>query len=113
MLVTGFVVPNSAPFFISRTYTYGQAMVDTVVKRKPKFSVRRTTTETTDDVRHRSSDLKDPDNLKTDVTYDEKNGTYNVGTTMVDAKELSNDRKKDKNTKATNTNQGKSKADGM
>ncbi len=112
LLVTGFIVPNGAPFFISRTCTYGQAMVDTVVKRKPKFSVRRTTTETTDDVRHRSSDLKDPDNLKTDVTYDEKNGTYNVGTTMVDAKELSNDRKKDKNTKATNTNQGKSKADG-
>ena len=94
MLVTGFVVPGCIPFFISRTHTYGKAMVDTVEKRKPRFSVRRTTTESADDVKHRSADLKDPDNLKTEVTYDEKNGTYNLGTSMVDAKDLK-DRKPD------------------
>ena len=88
--VTGFFVPSCEPFFITRAYaqstnsrTTTEAKEDTAKTRKPRYSVRRTSTETTDDVKHRSTDLQNPDNLKTDVTYDETSGTYHVGTTMV------------------------------
>ena len=88
--VTGFFVPSCEPFFITRAYaqstnsrTTTEANEDTAKTRKPRYSVRRTSTETTDDVKHRSTDLQNPDNLKTDVTYDETSGTYHVGTTMV------------------------------
>lgn len=91
LTLTGVFVPWCRPFFITRAYAHensrqqqGNAVQqdDTVRSKKPRYSVRRTTTETTDDVRHRSGDLRNPDNLKTEVTYDETSGTYHIGTSM-------------------------------
>ena len=94
--ITTLVVPHHTPFFITHAYAQGtqtkgkdktkagdkEEPGDTVKNRKPRYSVRRTTTETTEDVRHRSTDLKNPDNLKSEVTYDDKSNTYNIGTTL-------------------------------
>ena len=55
---------------------------DTTTRRKPRYSVRRTGTSDTDDLKKKTADLRDPDNLKTEVTYDEKDNTYTVGTTL-------------------------------
>ncbi len=55
---------------------------DSAKTKKPRYTVRRTTTETEEDVRHRSADLEDPSNLRTEVTYDDKTDTYHVGTVL-------------------------------
>lgn len=114
MLVTGILLPIASvfapcpiPFFITHACAQGTQTretdeaktgdkdepEDSTKVRKPRYSVRRTTTETTEDVRHRSTDLRNPDNLKSEVTYDEKSNTYHIGTT------LSKDTKKDKDDK--------------
>ena len=59
-----------------------EAPADTVQKRKPRFSVRKTGTENQEELKTKSADLKEPDNLKTDVIYDEKDNTYTVGTVL-------------------------------
>ena len=59
-----------------------EAPADTVQKRKPRFSVRKTGTENQDELKTKSADLKEPDNLKTEVIYDEKDNTYTVGTVL-------------------------------
>ena len=59
-----------------------EAPADTVQKRRPRFSVRKTGTENQDELKTKSADLKEPDNLKTDVIYDEKDNTYTVGTVL-------------------------------
>ena len=60
----------------------GTAKQDTTTRRKPRYSVRRTGTSDTDDLKKKTADLRDPDNLKTEVTYDEKDNSYTVGTTL-------------------------------
>ncbi len=84
--ITGFFVPSSIPYIISHAYaqesTRKSEPADTIKNKKPRYSVRKTSTETTEDVRHRSTDLQDPENLKSEVTYDEKSNTYNIGTTL-------------------------------
>ncbi|MBQ0049235.1 MAG: cell surface protein SprA [Bacteroidales bacterium] len=55
---------------------------DTVKSQRPKYSVRRTSAETTDDIKQRSSDLRDPANVTTEVSYNEKDNTYSIGTTL-------------------------------
>jgi cell surface protein SprA len=62
-----------------------QAPADSVQKRKPRFSVRKTGTEDQDQLKTKTADLKEPDNLKTDVIYDEKDNTYTIGTTLTQA----------------------------
>ncbi len=49
---------------------------------KPRFPVKPTTAQTEDDDEKRAADLKDPENLKTGVFYDEKSGTYRMGTKL-------------------------------
>ena len=44
-----------------------EAPADTIQKRKPRFSVRKTGTENQDELKTKSADLREPDNLKTDV----------------------------------------------
>ena len=62
------------------------APADTVSKEgKPRFSVRKTGTEDTKSLRKKTADLKDPDNLKTEVIYDEKDDTYTIGTSFSDS----------------------------
>lgn len=60
----------------------GEAPADTITEKKPRYSVRKTTAQDTKDLEQKTADLKDPDNLKTEVSYDEKDGTYTVGTVL-------------------------------
>ena len=54
---------------------------------KPRFSVRKTGTEDMKSLRKKAADLKDPDNLKTEVIYDEKDNTYSIGTSFSDSED--------------------------
>ena len=49
---------------------------------QPRFEVRPTSAETEKDVEKKSADLKEPENIKTDVFYDEKTNTYRLGTKL-------------------------------
>ena len=60
----------------------GQAPADTISDGKPRYSVRKTGTQDTKDLKKKTADLKDPDNLKTEVIYDEKDNTYTIGTSL-------------------------------
>ena len=51
-------------------------------KTKPRYSVRRTTPETVKDLDTTAVDLRTPENLRTEVEYDEQTGTYVVGTRL-------------------------------
>ena len=111
--ITRFFVPDCEPFFITRAYAQvtsndkgkSAGAADTVKTKKPRYSVRRTSTETEDDVRYRSTDLKNPDNLKTEVSYDEVNNTYSVGTTLtkVDKQNASSAKKTTSTTTSTSS----------
>ena len=48
----------------------------------PPARVRHTVARTEDDMNTRLPDLKDPENLKTEVYYDETTGTYKMGTKL-------------------------------
>ncbi len=48
----------------------------------PRFRVKKTTAQSVDDDRKAPADLRNPENLKTDVYYDEKTGTYRMGTKL-------------------------------
>ena len=52
---------------------------------QPRFKVKPTTVQNEKDIQHRSGDLKDPENLKSEVFYDEKTGTYRLGTKLGDS----------------------------
>lgn len=52
---------------------------------KPRYTVKRTVPNTEDDLKRKSMDLRDPDNLKTDTAYNEKTGYYTIGTKMGDS----------------------------
>lgn len=49
---------------------------------KPRFKVRPTSAKSEDDVEKKAADLKEPENIKTDVYYDEKTNTYRLGTKL-------------------------------
>ena len=51
---------------------------------KPRFEVAKTTPDTEDDLEKKAADLKTPENLKTETTYDDKTHTYVVGTKIGD-----------------------------
>lgn len=51
-------------------------------EKKVRYSVRKTGTESQKDMETKTADLREPDNLKTEVIYDEKNDTYTVGTIL-------------------------------
>ena len=59
-----------------------QTPKDTVTRKKPRYTVRRTTVVEEKDTKKKSADLRDPDNVQTEVSYDEKTDTYQVGTTL-------------------------------
>ncbi len=50
----------------------------------PRFPVKTTTAQSEKDTGKKSTDLKDPENLKTDIFYDEKTGTFRLGTKLGD-----------------------------
>lgn len=49
---------------------------------KSRFKVKKTSAESEDDVVKKSGDLKDPENLQSDVFYDEQTQTYRLGTKL-------------------------------
>ena len=50
---------------------------------RPRYSVRRTTLQSADE-KAPTADLRNPENLRTDVFYDEATGTYRLGTKLGD-----------------------------
>ena len=61
------------------------APADTIPEKgKSRFSVRKTGTTDAKSLRKKTADLKDPDNLKTEVIYDEKDNTYSIGTSFTE-----------------------------
>jgi len=52
---------------------------------KPRYTVKRTAPRNEDDLKQRPTDLRDPENLKTETEYDEKTGYYTVGTKIGDS----------------------------
>ncbi|MBQ5870869.1 MAG: hypothetical protein IIW69_00415, partial [Bacteroidaceae bacterium] len=82
------IIIVSSPLPILGSALRGEAYVaDTVPEGKPRFTVRKTGTQDTKSLRKKSADLKDPDNLKTEVIYDEKDDTYTIGTSLVGSEE--------------------------
>ena len=63
----------------------GEGLPADTVSNKPRYSVRKTGTEDAKSLRKKTADLKDPDNLKTEVIYDEKDNTYTIGTSFSDS----------------------------
>ena len=59
-----------------------EAPKDTARTAKPRFSVKKTSAENEKEAEPKAIDLRDPDNLKTEVSYNEKDNTYSVGTTL-------------------------------
>ncbi|MBR4433558.1 MAG: cell surface protein SprA, partial [Bacteroidaceae bacterium] len=55
------------------------------VETKPRFEVAKTTPDNEDDLKKKSADLKTPENLKTETTYDERTHTYLIGTKIGDS----------------------------
>ena len=55
---------------------------DTVVE--PRFGVKKTIMQSEDEDTTLSADLRDPENLKSGVFYDERSGTYRLGTKLGD-----------------------------
>ena len=60
---------GAAFLHIPRNEIPAPAEPDTI---RPRFSVKRTAPRDEDDLKKRSLDLKDPDNLKTDTVYDRR-----------------------------------------
>ena len=73
---------GAAFLHISRNEIPAPAEPDTI---RPRFSVKRTAPRDEDDLKKRSLDLKDPDNLKTDTVYDPATGNYTIGTKVGDS----------------------------
>ena len=48
----------------------------------PKANVKRTVARTQEDLKDKHPDLKDPENLSSETTYDETTNTYKVGTKL-------------------------------
>lgn len=51
---------------------------------KPRYKVKPTVLQGEEDTQQSPADLKDPENLKNDVFYDETTGTYRMGTKLGD-----------------------------
>ena len=86
---------------------------DTLAKEKPRYSVRRTTATTEDDLKKNSADLKNPDNLQTTVTYDDKDNTYSIGTSLISTQKGQADRLRQSVTAQNTKNASGSSANGF
>ena len=71
----------SHPFHTHPT-SPAEAPADTTSGKRPKYSVRRTDKERTEDLKKKTADLRDPDNVQTEVSYDDKTDTYTIGTAL-------------------------------
>lgn len=55
---------------------------DTVKNVKPRYSVKKTAPVNTTELKKGTADLRDPENIKQETEYDEKSGTYRIGSKM-------------------------------
>lgn len=74
---------------VARVYA-GQADIQLVEEKqdsvvKPRYSVKKTTPHTHADLQPTAADLRDPENIKQQTEYDEKSGTYLIGSKMEDS----------------------------
>ena len=74
---------SGSSFYIPIPAIHNEAATDTVVK--PRYSVKKTSPNNEDDLKSGASDLRDPDNIKQQVEYDEKTGYYLIGSKMSDS----------------------------
>ena len=90
----GFVLPAAAQTTKSSTPSKGSVAQSTsasgksaadTTEVKSRFEVARTSPDTEEDLETKTADLKNPENLKTETTYDDKNHTYIVGTKIGDS----------------------------
>ena len=98
-LLTFSLVVLVSPVAATPTGDGDEEPVDTtkVQDKKARFGVKKTTVEGQEDLKEKTADLRDPDNVETTVTYDEKDNTYTIGTslgTKESAAKKANDRKK-------------------
>ncbi len=77
-VVSAAVTHSGSGFFAVGTET-AVAETDSV---KPRFKVKPTTAQDEKDIRKQPADLKDPENLHSDVFYDEETGIYRMGTKL-------------------------------
>ena len=63
--VMAFANSNTAPLTGAMEMA---APKDTTKQKKPRYSVRKTTAENQKEAEHKSTDLRDPDNLQTEVS---------------------------------------------
>jgi len=78
------IIVPAAPSMVGTGWQAQSVPADTVPDGKPRYSVRKTGADDTKNLRKKTADLKDPDNLKTEVIYDEKDNTYTIGTTLAE-----------------------------
>lgn len=64
----------------------------TAPQRRPRHSVKRTTATTQKETERKTIDLRDPDNLQTEVNYDPQTNTYRVGTTLTAPRQTKDNR---------------------
>ena len=86
-ILLGIIIAPAPLPILGSVLREGAYVADTVPEGKPRFTVRKTGTENTKSLRKKSADLRDPDNLKTEVIYDEKDDTYTIGTSLVGSEE--------------------------
>ncbi len=51
-------------------------------QKKPRFAVKKTSAKNEKEAEKKAIDLRDPRNLKTEIDYDEEDGSYTVGTIL-------------------------------
>ena len=61
-------------------YTTGNASLAGEDSIPPRYSVRKTAPEVLDDLEQPPADLRDPENIKTEVEYNEESNLYIIGT---------------------------------
>lgn len=83
VIAIGAVANNTAAEHTIASTLQSAAPKDTT--KTPRFSVRKTQTETQTDDRKKSLDLKNPENIKDETEYDDKNNTYLFGTKLGDS----------------------------
>lgn len=76
------VIALAATPSYSHVVYMAEVPADTVQKKKPRYSVRKTDIESTEDIKKKGADLRNPDNIQTEVSYDENDDTYTIGTTL-------------------------------
>ncbi|MCF0198699.1 MAG: cell surface protein SprA, partial [Bacteroidaceae bacterium] len=66
----------------SHSIVSAEAPNDSVLSKRPRHHSKKTSATTQSEAETKPIDLRDPDNLQTEVSYNEDDNTYSVGTTL-------------------------------